>query len=130
MAKKKKQGDGLPRPRTKKELDQLFRDRMDDQTWGEIIDQLKRRASNGEYRAIELLLDRILGKPTQSMDLSVEQKPTITDLPAMRSRLADILDADPALREKLLGAEGDQNGAREVVDEPKSLPGPESSNGG
>ena len=42
-----------------------------------IIDRLMKKASNGDLRAVEILLDRLEGKPTQKIDNINPQIPTI-----------------------------------------------------
>ena len=42
-----------------------------------IMEKLATKAAGGDLRAIEMLMDRMDGKPRQSVDMNVEQWPVI-----------------------------------------------------
>ena len=80
--KKMKKGETLnPNGRPKKlpELDKLLADVLGEEkdgiTAGEaILKALRAKASKGDVRAAEVLLDRAYGKAKQTMDVSVSKK--------------------------------------------------------
>ena len=80
--KKMKKGETLnPNGRPKKlpELDKLLADVLGEEkdgiTAGEaILKALRAKASKGDVRAAEVLLDRAYGKSKQTMDVSVSKK--------------------------------------------------------
>jgi len=77
--KKGQSGNPNGRPKKLPELDKLLADVLGEEkdgiTAGEaILKALRAKASKGDVRAAEVLLDRAYGKAKQTMDLSVSKK--------------------------------------------------------
>ena len=77
--KKGQSGNPNGRPKKLPELDKLLADVLGEEkdgiTAGEaILKALRAKASKGDVRAAEVLLDRAYGKAKQTMDVSVSKK--------------------------------------------------------
>jgi hypothetical protein len=77
--KKGESGNPNGRPKKLPELDKLLADVLGEEkdgiTAGEVIlKALRAKASKGDVRAAEVLLDRAYGKAKQTMDVSVSKK--------------------------------------------------------
>lgn len=64
----------------KNEYKQLLRESVTPEDFKNLIEVVKTKALNGDIKAIQLMFDYTLGRPTQSIDLDTHQDEEINEI--------------------------------------------------
>lgn len=100
---KASKGHGRPTRAESLEVLRKFNAAISDDDWARLITSLKQLAFDGNLKAMELLMDRVMGKPLQQVDLT-----------AIAKKPDDVLDVREMLEDKTAGLL--EEGEEDVVD--------------